>query len=45
MIGQIHASNDEPIRLYYLKLPNHEKGFIYFAHERAKGLVMSSSTR
>ncbi|TEW55019.1 polysaccharide lyase family 7 protein [Psychromonas sp. RZ22] len=33
IIGQIHANNDEPIRLYYRKLPNQEKGSIYFAHE------------
>ncbi len=37
IIGQIHANNDEPIRLYYRKLPNHEKGSIYFAHEPRKG--------
>ncbi|MGB2079108.1 MAG: polysaccharide lyase family 7 protein [Vibrio sp.] len=36
IIGQIHANNDEPIRLYYRKLPNHEKGSIYFAHEPRK---------
>ncbi|TCS41083.1 polysaccharide lyase family 7 protein [Reinekea marinisedimentorum] len=33
IIGQIHANDDEPIRLYYRKLPNHEKGFVYFMHE------------
>lgn len=33
IIGQIHATDDEPIRLYYRKLPNNEKGTIYFAHE------------
>ncbi|GAC15343.1 polysaccharide lyase family 7 protein [Aliiglaciecola lipolytica] len=33
IIGQIHATDDEPIRLYYRKLPNNEKGAIYFAHE------------
>lgn len=33
IIGQIHATNDEPIRLYYRKLPNNTKGSIYFAHE------------
>mgnify|MGYP003388335601 CR=1 FL=1 len=33
IIGQIHANDDEPIRLYYRKLPNNEKGAIYFAHE------------
>ncbi|MBZ9611657.1 polysaccharide lyase family 7 protein [Rheinheimera maricola] len=33
IIGQIHATDDEPLRLYYRKLPNNEKGSIYFAHE------------
>ncbi len=33
IIGQIHASDDEPCRLYYRKLPNHTKGSIYVAHE------------
>jgi hypothetical protein len=33
IIGQIHANHDEPIRIYYRKLPHHEKGSIYFAHE------------
>ena len=33
IIGQIHAGDDEPIRLYYHKQPDHRKGAIYFAHE------------
>lgn len=33
IIGQIHAKDDEPIRLYYRKLPHHKYGSIYFAHE------------
>lgn len=33
IIGQIHANDDEPIRLYYRKLPGNTKGAIYFAHE------------
>lgn len=33
IIGQIHANDDEPIRVYYRKLPNNSKGSIYFAHE------------
>ena len=33
IIGQIHANDDEPLRLYYRKLPNNIKGAIYFAHE------------
>jgi poly(beta-D-mannuronate) lyase len=37
IVGQIHASNDEPCRLYYRKLPGNSKGSIYFAHEPATG--------
>ncbi|GAA0854768.1 polysaccharide lyase family 7 protein [Aliiglaciecola litoralis] len=33
IVGQIHATDDEPIRLYYRKLPENTKGSIYFAHE------------
>ena len=33
IIGQIHASDDEPCRLYYRKLPGNDKGSIYVAHE------------
>lgn len=33
IIGQIHANDDEPIRLYYRKLPGNSKGSIYYAHE------------
>ncbi|MCV2402449.1 polysaccharide lyase family 7 protein [Marinomonas sp. C2222] len=33
IIGQIHANDDEPIRLYFRMLPGHKKGSIYFAHE------------
>jgi hypothetical protein len=33
IIGQIHATDDEPVRLYYRKLPNNSKGSVYFAHE------------
>ena len=33
IIGQIHAQNDEPARLYYRKFPENERGFIYLAHE------------
>lgn len=37
IVGQIHANDDEPIRLYYRKLPNNSKGSIYFAHETRNG--------
>lgn len=33
IVGQIHASDDEPCRIYYRKLPGNDKGSIYFAHE------------
>ncbi|CAH0528894.1 polysaccharide lyase family 7 protein [Vibrio hippocampi] len=33
IIGQIHDKDDEPIRLYYRKLPNQPTGSVYFAHE------------
>lgn len=33
IIGQIHANDNEPLRLYYRKLPNNTLGSIYFAHE------------
>lgn len=35
VIGQIHAADDEPIRLYYRKLPGNSHGSIYLAHERS----------
>ena len=37
IIGQIHANNDEPVRLYYRKLQNNSLGAIYFAHEPRDG--------
>ena len=33
IIGQIHANDDEPARLYYRKLPGNALGSVYFAHE------------
>ena len=35
IVGQIHAGSNEPIRLYYRKLPQNTNGSIYFAHETA----------
>jgi len=35
VIGQIHASDNEPIRLYYKKMPDESRGGIYFMHETA----------
>jgi poly(beta-D-mannuronate) lyase len=37
IIGQIHAEDDEPLRLYYRKHPNSVFGYIYFAHELRGG--------
>lgn len=37
VIGQIHAHKDEPIRLYYRKLPGHARGSVYAAHEISQG--------
>lgn len=37
IIGQIHAEGNEPIRLYYHKLPGNKNGSIYFAHETSEG--------
>ncbi|WP_041524016.1 polysaccharide lyase family 7 protein [Gilvimarinus agarilyticus] len=33
IVGQIHANDDEPVRLYYRKLPGNSNGSVYFAHE------------
>ena len=37
IIGQIHADNDEPLRLYYRKLPDAEFGCIYAESEIRDG--------
>ena len=37
IVGQIHANDNEPIRLYYRKLEGNTFGSIYFAHEPAEG--------
>ena len=37
IIGQIHANNDEPVRIYYRKLRDNNLGSIYFAHEPTDG--------
>ncbi len=37
IVGQIHATDDEPVRLYYRKLPNNTRGAIYIAHEPLDG--------
>lgn len=37
IIGQIHATENEPCRLYYRKLPGNSRGSIYFVHEEEDG--------
>ncbi|WP_233998715.1 polysaccharide lyase family 7 protein [Microbulbifer pacificus] len=37
IVGQIHANDDEPLRLYYRKLPGNSKGSVYVAHEPKGG--------
>jgi len=37
IVGQIHASSNEPVRLYYRKLKNNDRGSIYWAHEKENG--------
>ena len=39
IIGQIHAQDDEPLRLYYRKLPDFDLGSVYAVHEirRSRG--------
>ncbi|MBU2949163.1 polysaccharide lyase family 7 protein [Tamlana agarivorans] len=37
IVGQIHANDDEPVRIYYRKLKNNDLGSIYFAHEPTDG--------
>jgi len=37
IIGQIHGRNDEPLRLYYRKLPGNTHGSIYACHEIRDG--------
>ncbi|MCL4123670.1 UNVERIFIED_CONTAM: hypothetical protein GTU68_045683 [Idotea baltica] len=37
IIGQIHANDDEPVRIYYRKLKDNTLGSIYFAHEPRDG--------
>lgn len=37
IIGQIHASGDEPARLYYRKQPGADRGCLYLEHEIRDG--------
>ncbi|MCL4170281.1 UNVERIFIED_CONTAM: hypothetical protein GTU68_001803, partial [Idotea baltica] len=37
IIGQVHAGVDEPLRLYYRKLPGSTRGSLYAAHEVSGG--------
>jgi poly(beta-D-mannuronate) lyase len=33
VIGQIHGSKNEPLKIYYRKLPNHEHGSLFWNYE------------
>ena len=37
IVGQIHANDDEPAKLYYRKFPHHTKGSVFVAHEPRDG--------
>lgn len=37
IVGQIHGSEDEPLKIYYRKLPGNSKGSVYFAYEKWQG--------
>ncbi|GAL09230.1 alginate lyase precursor [Vibrio astriarenae] len=37
IIGQIHAPKDEPVKIYYRKLPNHSTGSLWISHEPNRG--------
>lgn len=37
IVGQIHGEDDEPLKIYYRKLPGHSKGSVYFAYEKWQG--------
>ena len=37
VIGQIHSTEKEPLKLYYRKSPDNEFGSIFFSHESADG--------
>lgn len=36
IVGQIHASDDEPFKIYYRKLPGNDYGAVYFSYEDSK---------
>lgn len=33
VIGQIHGSKNEPLKIYYRKMPNHEHGSVFWTYE------------
>ncbi|MEH6454411.1 MAG: polysaccharide lyase family 7 protein [Psychromonas sp.] len=37
IIGQIHAPKDEPVKIYYRKLPQHKTGSVWITHEPSGG--------
>ncbi|GEM78942.1 polysaccharide lyase family 7 protein [Vibrio superstes] len=38
IVGQIHANDDEPAKLYYRKMPNHDQGSVWLVHETNGGV-------
>ncbi len=37
IIGQIHAPKDEPVKIYYRKMPGHNTGSVWITHEPKDG--------
>lgn len=37
VVGQIHASDHEPVKIYYRKLPEHTKGSVFFTVDGSDG--------
>lgn len=37
VVGQIHASEDEPLKIFYRKQPGHTNGSVYMTYEDSRG--------
>lgn len=37
IVGQIHGEDHEPVKIYYRKLPEHEKGSVFFTVDGSSG--------
>jgi len=37
IVGQIHGEDHEPVKIYYRKLPEHEKGSVFFTVDDSSG--------